>query len=220
MTVATWGLRIDPFSKIACTLLFIAVDAFLYWLNQWARSKQLQIPSRHNRRSLSPFGRNWRADRIETDVANLRPIVLSMAAADQVRPLEFKVAFWQVALWGEIGFIGIWFFLMVGLTMENKGWKNKEQAPETFAQTVHAEETNRYSVVARKVVDLLNAGDYAAVQKLYNSEMSKAFPPKETSDFYSRLAAQFGNIEKFDGPTGNGYHGWIAFRLRAIAAAS
>jgi len=42
--------------------------------------------------------------------------------------------------------------------------------------------------------------------------MSKAFPPKETSDFYTRLAAGFGKIEKFDVPTG-GYRGWIAFQL-------
>src|SRR5207249_1726486 len=47
--------------------------------------------------------------------ANLRPIVLSMAAADRVKPAEFKVAFWQLALYGEIGFVGIWFFLMLGL---------------------------------------------------------------------------------------------------------
>jgi hypothetical protein len=63
------------------------------------------------------------------------------------------------------------------------------------------------------VVDLLNARDYAGVQQLYNAQMSEAFPPKETADFYSRLAARFGNIEKLDGPTGNGYRGWTAFRL-------
>jgi hypothetical protein len=43
--------------------------------------------------------------------------------------------------------------------------------------------------------------------------MSKVFPPKKTSDFYTRLATQLGKIEKFDGPTGNGYRGWTAFRL-------
>ena len=94
-----------------------------------------------------------------------------------------------------------------------KAGRPKSRPRRRSAQTVRAEETNRYSVVARKVVDLLNAGDYAAVQKLYNPEMSKAFPPKETSDFYTRLAAGFGKIEKIEGPTGNGYRGWIAFRL-------
>jgi hypothetical protein len=43
--------------------------------------------------------------------------------------------------------------------------------------------------------------------------MSKAFPPQETSDFYADLAARYGAIETIDGPTGNGYRGWIAYRL-------
>jgi hypothetical protein len=76
-----------------------------------------------------------------------------------------------------------------------------------------AEETNRYSVVARKVVDLLNAGDYTALQRLYNPGMSQAFPPQKTSAFYTRLAKQYGKIENFEGPTGKGYRDWIAFRL-------
>ncbi len=80
-------------------------------------------------------------------------------------------------------------------------------------QSVPAEESNRYSVVAQKVVDLLNARDYAAVQKLFNSQMSEAFPPQKASEFFTDLTARFGNIETFDGPTGNGYRGWIAFRL-------
>src|SRR3954462_11951075 len=41
VTVATWGLRIDPYTKIFCTAFFIAVDAFIYWLNQRAVAKQL-----------------------------------------------------------------------------------------------------------------------------------------------------------------------------------
>jgi hypothetical protein len=55
----------------------------------------------------------------QTQVANLRPIVLSMTAAGQVKPAEFKVAFWQLALYGEIGFVGMWFFGMLGLTEFN-----------------------------------------------------------------------------------------------------
>src|SRR5204863_5915840 len=55
----------------------------------------------------------------ETHVAHLRPIVLSMAAADRVKPAEFKVAFWQIAIFGEIGFVGTWFFFMLGLTEGN-----------------------------------------------------------------------------------------------------
>ena len=93
--------------------MIIAVNAFIYWLNQWARRKQLlpleaQLESLlHSAETGEPLD--------ETHVTNLRPIVLSMAAADQVKPVEFKVAFWQLALYGEIGFVGIWFFAMLGL---------------------------------------------------------------------------------------------------------
>jgi hypothetical protein len=211
LLIDAWGLRIDLLIKIWCTLSFIAVDACIYWLNQWARSKQLlpleaQLASLlHSAETGEPLD--------QTHVANLRPIALSMAAADQVKPTEFKVAFWQLAIWGEIGFIGMWFFVMLGLTMENQGRMTKELAPETFAESIRPEEAGRYSVVARTVVDLLNAGDYAAVQKLYNPEMSKAFPPQETSDFYTRLVAQVGHIEKLDGSVGTDDRGWIAFRL-------
>jgi len=210
LLIATWGLPINLHAKIPATLFFIAVDAFLYWLNQWARSKQL-LPLEAQLQSLLHSAETGEPLE-ETHVANLRPIVLSMAAANQVKPVEFMVAFWQLALYGEIAAIGFWFFLMLGLTMDNPDWKAKAQIPKTFAQSVLAEETNRYSVVARKVVDLLNTSNYAAVQKLYNPEMSKAFPPKETSDFCTRLAAGFGKIEKFDVSPG-GYNGWIAFQL-------
>jgi CubicO group peptidase (beta-lactamase class C family) len=114
LLIATWGLPIDLAAKIFSTLMFVAVDAFIYWLNRWARSKQIlpleaQLQSLlHSAETGEPIG--------ETHVANLRPIVLSMAAAEQVKPAEFKVAFWQIALYGEIGLVGIWFFWMLGRT--------------------------------------------------------------------------------------------------------
>src|SRR6185503_14956940 len=113
------GLRIDVYSKIGCTVFFIAVDVSIYWLNQWARSKQL-VPLEAQLESLLHSAETGEPPD-ETHAANLRPIALSMAAADQVKPVEFKVAFWQIALFGEIGFIGIWFFLMLGLAMDHQG---------------------------------------------------------------------------------------------------
>ncbi|HKQ36764.1 MAG TPA: DUF3887 domain-containing protein, partial [Verrucomicrobiae bacterium] len=211
VTVATWGLPIDPYTKIFCTIFFIAVNAWIYRLNQRAVSKQL-LPLEAQLESLIHSAETGEPPD-ETQVANLRPIVLSMAAADSVKPAEFKVAFWQLALYGEIGFVGIWFFLMLGLTTDNPDWKSTAQNPNMFEQSVPAETANRYSIVARQIVDLFNAGDYAAVQKLYDPEMSKAFPPKKSSDFYTRLAARFGQIQKFDGSVTNGYRGWTAFRL-------
>jgi len=113
LLVATWGMPINLHAKIPATLFYVALYAFIYWLNQRARSKQLlpmeaQLESLlHSAETGEPLD--------ETHVANLRPIVLSMAAADRVKPAEFKVAFWQLALYGEIGFVGIWFFWMLGL---------------------------------------------------------------------------------------------------------
>jgi hypothetical protein len=193
------------------TLFTLALDVFIYRLNLRAVSQQLLPVERQLESLLRSAETGEPLD--ETHVANLRPIVLSMAAADRVKPAEFKVAFWQIALWGEIGFVGIWFCLMLGLTVGNPDWKSRAQIPGAFAQSDRAEETNRYSVVARKLIDLLNTGDYAAVQKLYNADMNKVFPPKETSDFYTRLDMGFGKIENIEGPTGNGFSGWTAFRL-------
>jgi hypothetical protein len=209
--VATWSMRIDLFAKICCTLVFVAVDLVIYWLNQWARAKQL-VPLEAELESLLHSAETGEP-LDETQLADLRPIVLSMAAADQVKPIEFKVAFWQIALWGEIGCIGIWLVLLLGSFLDNPGGKTEDDPPEAPTRIVRAEAEERHLAVARKVVDLVNAGDYAAVQKLYNLDMSKAFPPQETSDFYADLAARYGAIETIDGPTGNGYRGWIAYRL-------
>src|SRR5436190_11328910 len=165
LVVATWGLRVNLATKIVCTLFFIAVDAFIYWLNQWARSKQL-LPLEAQLESLIRSAETGEPID-QTQVANLRPIVISMAAAEQAKPVEFKVAFWQLAIYGVPGIVGIWFFLMIGLTLSNDDWKVNERAVETHAPGVRTEttnETHRYFVVTRKLVDLFNAGDYAAVQ--------------------------------------------------------
>jgi hypothetical protein len=41
LLVATWGAQINLHAKIPSTMVFIAVYALIYWLNQRARSKQL-----------------------------------------------------------------------------------------------------------------------------------------------------------------------------------
>ena len=209
--VFVWGM---PFNnlvfKVVFTLVTLALDVFVYRLNQRARSRQL-LPVEAQLESLLRSAETGEP-LDETHITNPRPIVLSMAAADQVKPVEFKVAFWQIAIYGVTGIVGIWFFLIIGLTVDNQGWKTKEQAVETFPQTLRAEEANRYSVAARKVVDLFNTGDYAAVQKLFNPSMSEALPLQKASEFFTGLATQFGNIEKFDGPIGRSGE-WVLFRL-------
>src|SRR6185437_15334135 len=210
--VFVWGMPLGNLVfKVGFTLVELVLNVFIYRLNQRAVSKQLlpveaQLESLiHSAETGEPLD--------ETHVANLRPIVLSMAAADKVKPVEFKVAFWQIAIFGVPGIVGIWFFLMLGMTLESKDGNIKRPTPATVGQAVFTGETNRYSVVALTVVELFNAGDYAAVQKLYNPEMSKFLPPKESAVFYTDIAKRYGKIEKFDGPTGDGYRGWTAFRL-------
>lgn len=122
--IATWGLQIDLFSKSFGALIFIAVNAFIYRLNQRARAKQL-LPVEAQLESLlhsAETGEPLDA----TQAASLRPIVVSMAAAGHVKPAEFKVAFWQIAIPGVAGFVGIWFFLMIGLGVYHENWKPKE----------------------------------------------------------------------------------------------
>jgi hypothetical protein len=208
--VFVWGTPLNNIAfKIGFTLVTAALDIFIYRLNQRARAKQLlpleaqlesQIRSAETGEPLDA-----------THVANLRPIVLSMAAAESVKPTEFKVAFWQIALFGEIGFVGIWFFLMLSLAMSDK---TNEPSPKSITPTVHVSETNRYFIVAKKVVDLFNAHDYAGVQNLYDADMAEVFPPKDTFIFYTNLAAGFGKIENVYGSIGKGYEGWPAFQLQ------
>ena len=199
-------------SKLIYFTFVLALYVFIYWLNQRAVKKNL-LPLKRGLESLLHSAETGEP-LDDTEVANLRRTLgLSIGAANRVKPVEFKVAFWQIAIFGVPGIVGIWFFLMLGLALDNKGWKTEERPRTAVVQSVPVEETNRYSIVARKVVDLFNAGDYAAVQKLYNSEMSKRFPSQKASEFFTNLAEGFGKIEKFDGQTTNGYQGWTAFRL-------
>src|SRR5829696_8891075 len=177
--VCTWGSFTAGLGKFIFNVIYtigvIALYAYIYRLNQRARANQLLPIERQLESLLHAAETGQPLD--ETHVSQLPPVVLSMAAADRIKPAEFKVAFWQIAVFGMPGIVGIWFFLMLSLTMDETGWKTNEPTAVTVAQSGAVEETNRYSVVAGKIVDLLNAGDYAAVQKLYNTDMSKAFPP-------------------------------------------
>lgn len=215
--LCSWGSGGGLVGNIGYTIFVIALNAFIYWLNRWSRAKQL-LPVEAQLESLIRSAETGEP-LDETQVASLRPIVLSMQTAAHIKPVEFKVAFWQLAIYGIPGIVGIWFILIFSSTVNNRDWMVNEHIVETNAPSVHAEtfsQTNHYFIVAQKLVDLLNAGDYAAVQTLYNSDMSKFLPPKESAAFYTGIAERYGKIEKFDGPTGNGYRGWTAFRLNCL----
>lgn len=104
-------LVVFPVTALVTLLIVGPVCALVYWLNQRARSMQL-LPLEAQLESLLRSAETGEP-LDQTQFAKLRPIALSMAAAGQVKPVEFKAAFWPIALWGEIGFVGIWFLGMV-----------------------------------------------------------------------------------------------------------
>lgn len=108
------GLGSSLTFKIVFALVVIALDAFIYWLNQVAVDKRL-LPLKKELQSLlhsietgEPFD--------ETQIADFSAGARSSPANDGAERVEFKVAFWQIALFGEIGFVGIWFFGMLAWT--------------------------------------------------------------------------------------------------------
>lgn len=218
----TWGSLGGGWFSLVGELFYmivvIALYTWIYRLNQSARASQL-LPVEAQLESLIRSAETGETPD-ETQFAKLRPLVLSMQAAEQVKPVEFKVAFWQLAIYGVPGIVGIWFFLVLSLTLSQSHWRASGLAGETPPANVHTVATNatnpgrRYFKVTQKVVGLFNAGDYLAVQRLYDPEMGQAFPPKETSEFYAKLAEQYGRIESVDGLTNGGYQGWAAFRLK------
>jgi murein DD-endopeptidase MepM/ murein hydrolase activator NlpD len=57
-----------------------------------------------------------------------------------------------------------------------------------------------YSKMAKQLVDLINAGDYAGIQKKFNKQMEAALPLDKSSVFFKGLKGQKGKIEKVGEP--------------------
>ncbi len=53
------------------------------------------------------------------DLAGLQRAALTMSSGIPIDAARFKVSFSQLAFYGEIGFVGIWFFLMLGASKGN-----------------------------------------------------------------------------------------------------
>jgi CubicO group peptidase (beta-lactamase class C family) len=114
--LCNWGMRGSLPSKLFGSAFTFAIYAFIYWLNQFAAKRGLLPLKRALEALLHSAETGEPLD--QTHVAILRPIIdLSMTAA--VKPAEFKVAFWPIAFFGEIGFVGMWFFWMLERTNFN-----------------------------------------------------------------------------------------------------
>lgn len=63
--------------------------------------------------------------------------------------------------------------------------------------------------VANRVVSLVNQGDYATLQRLFNSDMSEALPLEKSTAFFQGITQQLGSITKLDAPRSDGQ--WVLF---------
>jgi hypothetical protein len=116
LLIATWGMKINLHAKVPLTLVFFATYGFVYWANQWARSKHLSPLEAQLDSMLRSAETGEPMD--QTHVADLLLMIRPSTVA-QAEPVQFSIAFWQLALYGEIGFVGIWFFGMLSLTDGN-----------------------------------------------------------------------------------------------------
>ena len=69
----------------------------------------------------------------------------------------------------------------------------KAEAEKDEAQPSQAD---RYTKVANQLKELINAGDYAAIQAKFNKEMGSALPLDKSSEFFKELTQQVGKIQK------------------------
>jgi len=76
-------------------------------------------------------------------------------------------------------------------------------------EAASGQETNRYTRVAKQLVELINAGDYAGIQTNFNKQMDAALPLDKSSAFFNRLTQQAGKIQKLGEPRPVG--GWMVF---------
>jgi hypothetical protein len=60
--------------------------------------------------------------------------------------------------------------------------------------------TDRYTKVANRLKELINAGDYAGIQTNFNKEMDAALPLDKLSEFFKGLTRQVGKIQKLGKP--------------------
>jgi hypothetical protein len=67
--------------------------------------------------------------------------------------------------------------------------------PPTFAQ-----EGKEFTKVAERLVEWINAGNYAAIHAAYSQEMRQAFSLEETAAFYKELSRRYGALKKPDSP--------------------
>jgi murein DD-endopeptidase MepM/ murein hydrolase activator NlpD len=68
------------------------------------------------------------------------------------------------------------------------------------AQAASGQATDRSAKVAKQLVELMNAGDYAGIQSKFNKEMDAALPLDKSSAFFKTLTQQLGKVQTLGEP--------------------
>lgn len=63
-----------------------------------------------------------------------------------------------------------------------------------------AQDANRTTKVAKRLVELINAGDHAGIQTNFNRQMAAALPPEKSSEFFKEVKAQVGPFQRLGQP--------------------
>ena len=69
-----------------------------------------------------------------------------------------------------------------------------------FTGAALGQSAERSTKVARRLVDLINAGDYAGIQTNFDRQMDAALPLDKSSAFFSGLTRQYGKIQNLGEP--------------------
>jgi hypothetical protein len=144
--MCNWGGSASVPSKLIYFAVVLALYAFIYWLNQSAVKNNLLPLKRELAALLDATETGEPLD--QTQIAHLRRIAFSMTAADHVKPVEFKVAFWQLAIYGVPGIVGIWFFWLLAETMGNLHSANPIILFHNFAASLSSWRHLRWGVLS------------------------------------------------------------------------
>ena len=63
---------------------------------------------------------------------------------------------------------------------------------------IGAQNMDRYTRAANRLVELINAADYPGIEALFSKEMMAALPLEKSSAFFKDLKQQYGQIQKLD----------------------
>jgi hypothetical protein len=87
------------------------------------------------------------------------------------------------------------------ITLDNRGLiAGLLFKPQAATKPEPLSQTDRNKKMAHELVRLINAGNYAGIQKQFNTEMAAVLPQDKSSAFFNELTQQMGKIQKLGDP--------------------